>query len=318
MMSYLWILLLGSLLAASAKAQEDDAVPTEEVTTLETTEPTAEADAPTDSSEDTAADEETEETSEEISPTEEAESETTEDPEPTADFETTVDPEPTAEPTESTTEAEEVTPAGDVDSAIADILTTIVAIIEEEAAATSEPEAEAETEEPVKPEPEEEDKPAKANATTEAPKGGADPDAEDAEKEATDPDVIPIKPDVAVPDGNADLGFDLKDALDEGAAAVEDPAQPGKSRSLEPGPKAAGATGDVDKPDAEESGSSSLAGILSAVVIAAVGGVAAYITYQKKMLCFKNRQADPEAARKADAAEAQSDPQVLSNLLNSS
>ncbi|CAJ1079203.1 translation initiation factor IF-2 [Xyrichtys novacula] len=312
MMSYLWILLLGSLLAASAKAQ-DDAVPTEEVTTLETTEPTAEADAPTDSSEDTAADEETEETSEEISPTEEAESETTEDPEPTADFETTVDPEPTAEPTESTTEAEEVTPAGDVDSAIADILTTIVAIIEEEAAATSEPEAEAETEEPVKPEPEEEDKPAKANATTEAPKGGADPDAEDAEKEATDPDVIPIKPDVAVPDGNADLGFDLKDALDEGAAAVEDPAQPGKSRSLEPG-----LTFDMCL-FPTESGSSSLAGILSAVVIAAVGGVAAYITYQKKMLCFKNRQeADPEAARKADAAEAQSDPQVLSNLLNSS
>ncbi|XP_030614561.1 CD99 antigen-like protein 2 isoform X2 [Archocentrus centrarchus] len=62
----------------------------------------------------------------------------------------------------------------------------------------------------------------------------------------------------------------------------------------------------------------SLAGILSAIVVAAVGAVAGYFTYQQKKLCFKNRQADPEAPHKADAAEAQSDPQVLSNLLNSS
>ncbi|KAM6978436.1 uncharacterized protein LKV04_013844 [Tautogolabrus adspersus] len=127
-----------------------------------------------------------------------------------------------------------------------------------------------------------------------------------------------VKPDDAEPKLNADTGFNLEDALAEGPA-VENPAKPGKSRSLDPGPQAAGATGDADKPEAQEGSSSSLAGILCAVVVAVVGAAAGYITYQKKKLCFSNRQeADPEAARKADAADKESDPQVLSNLLNSS
>ncbi|XP_014187897.1 putative uncharacterized protein DDB_G0290521 isoform X2 [Haplochromis burtoni] len=69
----------------------------------------------------------------------------------------------------------------------------------------------------------------------------------------------------------------------------------------------------------QKASSSSLAAILSAIVVSAVGAIAGYFTYQQKKLCFKNRQeADPEAPHKADAAEARSDPQVLSNLLNSS
>ncbi|XP_034043111.1 histone-lysine N-methyltransferase 2D-like [Thalassophryne amazonica] len=63
----------------------------------------------------------------------------------------------------------------------------------------------------------------------------------------------------------------------------------------------------------------SLAGIVIGVVLAVMGAIAVYVAYQRKALCFKNRQeADPEAGRKADTAEAQLEPQVLSNLLNSS
>ncbi|GLD59932.1 skin secretory protein xP2-like protein [Lates japonicus] len=91
--------------------------------------------------------------------------------------------------------------------------------------------------------------------------------------------------------------------------------QPGNGGS--PWAHAAEATGE-DKPE-DQGGSGSLAGILSGIVLAAVGSVSGYFAYQKKKLCFSNRQeADPEAARKADATEAQSDPQVLSTLLKSS
>ncbi|XP_008279280.1 CD99 antigen-like protein 2 [Stegastes partitus] len=103
-----------------------------------------------------------------------------------------------------------------------------------------------------------------------------------------------------------DAGLNSENVL---PPADGNPPPPGKSRSI----------GTEDKPEVKESGSGSLAGILSAVGVAAVGAVTGYFTYQKKKLCFKNRQeADPEAAHKADAAEAQSDPQVLSTLLNSS
>ncbi|KAK5861260.1 hypothetical protein PBY51_022670 [Eleginops maclovinus] len=109
--------------------------------------------------------------------------------------------------------------------------------------------------------------------------------------------------------------FDLEDALPESAA--ED--NSGRSGKMGSGAHAEGAIGDGNKPEAQEASSGSVAGILSAVAVAIVGAVTGYFTYQKKKLCFKNRQeADPEAARKADTAEAQSDPQVLSNLLNSS
>lgn len=82
---------------------------------------------------------------------------------------------------------------------------------------------------------------------------------------------------------------------------------------------ALGASGSDADQQPQKASSSSLAAILSAIVVSAVGAIAGYFTYQQKKLCFKNRQeADPEAPHKADAAEARSDPQVLSNLLNSS
>ncbi|XP_077584616.1 uncharacterized protein LOC144204477 isoform X2 [Stigmatopora nigra] len=97
----------------------------------------------------------------------------------------------------------------------------------------------------------------------------------------------------------------------------EVPAHSGRGKSVGSVAHVAEATGEGN--DSEESGSGSLAAILCAVGVAVVGAVAAYFTYQKKKLCFKNlHDDDPEAARKADTTEAQSDPQVLSNLLNSS
>uniref|UniRef100_A0A3Q2Z3S1 Retinitis pigmentosa 1-like 1 protein n=1 Tax=Hippocampus comes TaxID=109280 RepID=A0A3Q2Z3S1_HIPCM len=109
----------------------------------------------------------------------------------------------------------------------------------------------------------------------------------------------------------SDGGFNLEDALSRGNAQ-DTPAHSGRSKNAGSGAHAAEATGG-------ESGSGSLAAILCAVGVAFVGAGTAYYTYQKKKLCFKNlHEEDPEAARKADAGEAQSDPQVLSNLLNSS
>ncbi|XP_056886699.1 CD99 antigen-like protein 2 isoform X25 [Takifugu flavidus] len=112
----------------------------------------------------------------------------------------------------------------------------------------------------------------------------------------------------------ADEGFNLEDAL---AAGVDDSSQAGKSSNLETGARAAGATGDAETPEGKEASSGPLAGVLTAIIVAAIGAVVGYFTYQQKKLCFKSRQeADPEAARKADPAEAQSEPQVLSNLLD--
>ncbi|XP_057708395.1 retinitis pigmentosa 1-like 1 protein [Corythoichthys intestinalis] len=114
----------------------------------------------------------------------------------------------------------------------------------------------------------------------------------------------------------SDGGLNLEDALSQGEAQ-DTPAHSGRSKSAGSVAHIAEATG--EDADSEESGSGSLAAILCAVGVAVVGAVAAYFTYQKKKLCFKNlHEEDPEAARKADTAEAQSDPQVLSNLLNSS
>ncbi|XP_061579682.1 serine-aspartate repeat-containing protein I [Cololabis saira] len=129
----------------------------------------------------------------------------------------------------------------------------------------------------------------------------------------------PIEPtiqgNVAPPHINPDLGFNLEDALSGSAEETQEKKAP-SSRSANSGSpdKSEG-----DKPKAKEGGSGSLAGILSGIIVSAVGAVTGYFAYQKKKLCFKNRQdADPEAARKADAAEAQSDPQALNTLLNSS
>ncbi|XP_075052584.1 CD99 antigen isoform X2 [Mixophyes fleayi] len=59
-----------------------------------------------------------------------------------------------------------------------------------------------------------------------------------------------------------------------------------------------------------------VAGIVSAVAVAAVGAVSSFIAYQKKKLCFKGAAADdPENVNVDTHKGDQSEPQVQSTLL---
>ncbi|XP_040912993.1 CD99 antigen-like protein 2 isoform X2 [Toxotes jaculatrix] len=385
MMSYLWILLLGSLLATSAKAQ-DDLGPVEETAAPEIEAPeevTAgghggpESDDQTDlTAEDVPQTEGEPESAEPAAEAEEPETPAAEDAEPTIppqdDTEPAIPPQDDTEPTIPPQDDEEqtippqddeeqtippqddaglTTPAvGDAESvALVDgdgdgeVTTPTAGDMEAEAAATTEEP----TTEPQANDPEAE--PTESADTTLAPTEngsdeeagpGADSPVEDNQEETDQKESDPaaaaeptniaeesVVPKVATGVGasdktskntHAEHGLNLEDALSDSDLTDNDQQHTGKSRSSNPGANAASATGD-DKPQTKEASSSSLAAILSGIGVAAVGAVTGYFTYQKKKLCFKNRQeADPEAARKADAAEAQSDPQVLSNLLNSS
>ncbi|KAK6325195.1 hypothetical protein J4Q44_G00045370 [Coregonus suidteri] len=69
--------------------------------------------------------------------------------------------------------------------------------------------------------------------------------------------------------------------------------------------------------DAFEAGSGQIAGIVSGIGVALLGAASSYFAYQKKKLCFKIQGGvDPESGKNAHGA--QSDPQVMSNLLRSS
>nr|XP_040056619.1 predicted GPI-anchored protein 58 isoform X7 [Gasterosteus aculeatus aculeatus] len=274
-MSYLWILLLGSLLAAGAKAQED-AAPEED----------AEAPEGGDAPDEPAADVNTDNSSPEI-PTSASDSE----PEETSTAEE-------AEAVPSPVADQEVEAEGEVP-------TENAVPAPQGPAADPDPEAEAATT-PQDPTTEE-------KGATLAPEIGAeaDPTVEDDEEKPTVPPAVVKKVDpeleVMVPETEVVAEKKTeKDGRSKGRMGVFSE------------PPVSGASGE-DKPEHKEASSGSLAAILSAVGVSVVGAIVGYFTYQQKKLCFKNRQeADPEAARKADTTEAQSDPQVLSNLLNSS
>uniref|UniRef100_A0A8B9GNB2 CD99 molecule n=1 Tax=Astyanax mexicanus TaxID=7994 RepID=A0A8B9GNB2_ASTMX len=71
-----------------------------------------------------------------------------------------------------------------------------------------------------------------------------------------------------------------------------------------------------DSEEPKGSGSGTVAGVVGAIGVAIVGAVSGYFAHQKKKLCFKPKERDPERAKEEEGA--QNDPQVLSNLLNSS
>nr|XP_040056617.1 predicted GPI-anchored protein 58 isoform X5 [Gasterosteus aculeatus aculeatus] len=284
-MSYLWILLLGSLLAAGAKAQED-AAPEED----------AEAPEGGDAPDEPAADVNTDNSSPEI-PTSASDSE----PEETSTAEE-------AEAVPSPVADQEVEAEGEVP-------TENAVPAPQGPAADPEPEAEAEATTPQGPAADDDviDPTTEEKGATLAPEIGAeaDPTVEDDEEKPTVPPAVVKKVDpeleVMVPETEVVAEKKTeKDGRSKGRMGVFSE------------PPVSGASGE-DKPEHKEASSGSLAAILSAVGVSVVGAIVGYFTYQQKKLCFKNRQeADPEAARKADTTEAQSDPQVLSNLLNSS
>lgn len=59
-----------------------------------------------------------------------------------------------------------------------------------------------------------------------------------------------------------------------------------------------------------------IAGVLSALGVAAVGAVSSFIAYQKKKLCFKGQAEDPENVNMDNQKGDQNDPQVQTNLLS--
>ncbi|XP_075706890.1 CD99 antigen isoform X2 [Rhinoderma darwinii] len=65
-----------------------------------------------------------------------------------------------------------------------------------------------------------------------------------------------------------------------------------------------------------EGNPSVLAGIVSAVAVAAVGAVSSFIAYQKKKLCFKGATDDPENVNMDSHKGDQFDPQAQNTLLS--
>ncbi|CAI5656331.1 unnamed protein product [Oreochromis niloticus] len=323
-MSYLWILLLGSLLATHAKAQ-DDIIPTVEPS-IET--PTSKADVE-------VIDQHNLE--EAVTATEEVLQ-----PEPTADPETEliqeanaadVSTEPVATDAPAGEEGESASPTtGETEAIISEAPTTTQA-------ADSEDDAPEATETAVN---EEEQPTTNANTTPAQDKSGlhdiittvgletneeapTDPSAN--EESSTDDfttfadETVTMNPGFNIEKTSTaeqeTHGSNQETHVKGRMGPQLNSAPLSKEERKDEDVSALGASGSDDK-QSQKASSSSLAAILSAIVVSAVGAIAGYFTYQQKKLCFKNRQADPEAPHKADAAEARSDPQVLSNLLNSS
>ncbi|KAG7503544.1 hypothetical protein JOB18_040523 [Solea senegalensis] len=220
-----------------------------------------------------------------------------------------------AAPADDITEPEATEEGKTEPAAPAEELSTTAAGDTEAAATTAEPAADPETEQPAvnveegtTADPDTTSAPV-ANGHDDVAKAGTDV-ADDKEEEPTeianDTNSIPIDKEIIVPKGRTGVHAQFPTGNEEIAETEVNAAH------------VAGSSANDDQ-KTKEASSSSVAGVVCGIAVAAVGAVAGYFTYQKKKLCFKERQeADPEAARKADAAEAQSDPQVLSNLLNSS
>uniref|UniRef100_A0AAZ3P271 CD99 antigen-like protein 2 n=1 Tax=Oncorhynchus tshawytscha TaxID=74940 RepID=A0AAZ3P271_ONCTS len=151
--------------------------------------------------------------------------------------------------------------------------------------------------------------------------GGTDPKPVDPKKPAEDP--VPGKPAVVPPkDGGTGGGSfgdnDLFD-LSDNDNYKPDPGKGGGARAADPAPSDpnGGGGAPADQPQGEEAGSGQIAGIVSGIGVALLGAASSYFAYQKKKLCFKVQGGeDPESGKNAHGA--QSDPQVMSNLLRSS
>ncbi|XP_041734601.1 CD99 molecule isoform X4 [Coregonus clupeaformis] len=152
------------------------------------------------------------------------------------------------------------------------------------------------------------------------PKPAPPPAPVDPKKPAGDP--VPDKPAVVPPKdggtGGGSLGDnDLFDVSNDGGYKPD----PGKgggggARAADPASDPNGGGGaPADQP--QEAGSGQIAGIVSGIGVALLGAASSYFAYQKKKLCFKIQGGvDPESGKNAHGA--QSDPQVMSNLLRSS
>ncbi|XP_051559569.1 CD99 antigen-like protein 2 isoform X1 [Myxocyprinus asiaticus] len=132
--------------------------------------------------------------------------------------------------------------------------------------------------------------------------------------DALGPDLEPKKPLVPPREGGGTGGGslddnDLFDLTEDGSEYKPDG---GRSGGRGADPQNDGAS---DHP--QEAGGGALAAIMSSVGVAILGAASSYFAYQKKKLCFKVQGGeDPESGK--NQRGAQSEPQVLSNLLRSS
>nr|ACN10913.1 CD99 antigen precursor [Salmo salar] len=153
--------------------------------------------------------------------------------------------------------------------------------------------------------------------------GGTDPKPVDPKKTAEDP--VPGKPAVVPPKdgGTGGASFGDNDLFDisDNDNYKPDPGKGGGggARAADPAPSDpnGGGGAPADQPQEGEAGSGQIAGIVSGIGVALLGAASSYFAYQKKKLCFKVQGGeDPESGKNAHGA--QSDPQVMSNLLRSS
>uniref|UniRef100_A0A1A8D9N4 Si:ch211-39i22.1 n=1 Tax=Nothobranchius kadleci TaxID=1051664 RepID=A0A1A8D9N4_NOTKA len=365
MMSYLWILLLGSLLASRATAQEedgpvpeisddaevslDDAEAETEAVNTDAEEPqldeelepaaddpeTPEAMTPTASDPEVAPpagdgdpEEESEETNTDAAdaPVEGEEEETTTI---TADLpadigeeiSTTAEPEPleTTAPTEeenpeASGEAATPTPA---DEQVVTTTTTTAILPEQEISTTTTPPPFPVV--PVREAKQTTITPTTTPSTTTTPPTPAPTPTLTTTAEVKEILVVteaPSDPEEVTPASGADETTFIDNYADQVEEKVLNPVK--DSRKIFASLPLDAASHDT--PETDETSSKPLAAVLSGIVVSAVGAVAAYFTYQKKKLCFKNRQeADPEAGNKgekADPAEAKSNPEALAPLVD--
>ncbi|XP_048050775.1 translation initiation factor IF-2 isoform X2 [Megalobrama amblycephala] len=349
MMSYLWIFVLGSLIVTGVKMQEDgvegaenaespgddlpSAVPDEDNTASE--------DLPPDSKDESLSDAEpgdaeptpekpVEEVVDEAAAPAETEAEQTDSESDVVEDEQPTPPAAAEEPVEEDAPAE--TDEGDADKTEAD-----PPAVETEQENTPEEATGEVTEEPAQEEPDEGEADTGETDAGEADAGEADTgetdvgetdvgetdvgetdvgetdvgetDVGETDADEAEPSVVPEDPvdvDVAVK-VNADV-FDLSDALNgdteiEMGDADKHSSGQGKARSAEA----------ASEP--KDSGSGTVVGVVCGIAVAAVGAITGYFTYQKKKLCFKVQRGDPESAKEENGT--QSEPQVLSTLLNS-
>ncbi|KAE8622312.1 hypothetical protein XENTR_v10005187 [Xenopus tropicalis] len=120
--------------------------------------------------------------------------------------------------------------------------------------------------------------------------------------------VEPKKPTPKPNPGGAD-DFDLGDAFghDGGTISDDDLFDPA-GKPLPDDPKDEGQNDEQPK-------SNLIAGIVGAVGAAAVGAVSSFIAYQKKKLCFKESNGDPENVNMESYKGDQAEPQVQTSLL---
>ncbi|XP_058642647.1 fibrous sheath CABYR-binding protein isoform X2 [Onychostoma macrolepis] len=327
MMSYLWIFVLGSLIVTGVKMQDDgvegtenvdspaddlapeeSTVPDEDAEKPAPEEPAPEEPAPEEPAPEEPAPEEP--APEEPAPEEPAPEEPApEEPaEPEAE-DTNPDADPAIEDAEEVTPAAEEEPAGEEEGAEAEADEADATKTEADAPA-GDPEV---TEEEITPE----------EAPGDAEEEPAQEETEGGEENAdADADLTVVQEEPVDPDDAEDVhsvGFDLADAFNEDLADKAQPEDPvgtamGGADRHSAGQGKARSAGAVS--ESNDSGSGTVVGVVCGITVAAVAAITGYFTYQKKKLCFKVQRGDPESAKEENGT--QSDPQVLSTLLNSS